>query len=338
MNDNAFIIVATKAKAGRFPVFRLCVCLGTVLLVLATGAAASDPPPDDSRPFRLAFSASLFTEVNEADIRAAMKVWIMTIVKDLSIAVDPDPNIQPTVAAMAEFGITHQVDGFAVITPELVHLGREMPFDRFAVGTTDGRFGDEYLILVHRDSGIQRLDQLQGVDITVLDHPRMSLAMIWLETCLLRERLGLATDFFSRVNTNAKTSQVVLPVFFRKHASCLISRAGFEIMAELNPQLNQQLRILAVSPTFVSTGFAFRADTISPARPKILAALAKVENHPAGRQMLTLLIQSEAMADHPISILDESLAWIAEHRRLRGMQTQRPLEAQATQPMSIIRE
>ena len=206
-------------------------------MILATGTGASGPATDDSRPFRLAFSVSMFKDVNEADIRAAMKVWIMTIVKDLDMAVDPDPNIQPTVAAMAEFGLTHQVDGFALTTPELAHLSRKMPFDRIAIGTTDGQLGDKYLLIVQRDSGIDRLEQLKGLDINVLDHPRMSLAMIWLETRLLTAQLGSTEDFFSHVNLNTNATRVVLPVFFKSIAACLVSRAVFDVMAELNPQL-----------------------------------------------------------------------------------------------------
>ena len=315
MNDKIFITMAANVKAGPIPAFRLAVCLCTILCILMSGSTTEARDDGARQPFRLTLSASMFRNVNEADLLATMKVWILTVAPEKDLLVDPHVTIQPNLAALVEFGRTHQVDGFALSIPELDALSREFQFDRLAVGVIGDHIGNEYILLVHRDRGIERLDQLKASTISIHDHSRMSLAPIWLDTILLEANLGTTAHFFRSVNLETKTSKVVLPVFFETSEACLVTRAAFEVMAELNPQLRQQLRILAISPTLVSGAFAFRSDTTNAFRPQFLNAIDRLGNSQAGRQILTLT-QADRIEVHPISLLDESLALITRHKRL----------------------
>ena len=184
----------------------------------------------------------------------------MTVAKERRIPVDTDSYIYRTADELVKAGRTLQVDGFGVITPEYARLSQEMKFDRIALGVKDGRITEEYLLLVRKDSGLERLDQLTGRSLNVLLNPRMSLAVIWLDTVLMEARLNRTSDFFGPVTVNKKASQVALPVFFGKVDACLLTQMSFKVMAELNPQLKEQLRVLANSPALVPSGFAFRGD------------------------------------------------------------------------------
>jgi phosphonate transport system substrate-binding protein len=294
-----------------------------VFAVLAwwLGAAtilAAEVPVEASgtnRPFRLAFTSSMFSEVNENDARAAMKVWIMTVAKERGIPVDPDPYIYRTAAELAQACRTNRVDGFGLITPEYARLSQEMRFDRFAVGLHGGRITDEYVLLVREDSGLERIEQLQGRSLNILENPRMSLAVIWLDTLLLQSRLKPTAAFFSRLSTFNKASRVALPVFFCQTDACLMTRKSFAVMGELNPQLTTQLRILAISPAVVPSGFAFRAQFGSPFRATVLAEMARLGESAAGQQIL-MLTQADRIEDHPVSCLDSALELLATHARL----------------------
>lgn len=293
---------------------RLSLCLGAIgLTTLPTAQAGSSAA--ERQPFRLACSSSMFAEVNENDARAAMNVWIMTVAKAKNIPVDPDPHILRSVEDLVKFGLHNSVHGFCLTTPEVPRLSREIKLDRFAVGVRDGRITEEYLLLVRKDSGLTRLDQLRGHSINVLNNPRMSLALIWLDTILLESHLDRVDDFFGKVTLNTKSPQVALPVFFGKTGACLMNRASYEVMGELNPQLNLQLQVLATSPGVIPTGFAFRADQASPVSEEILAAMEHLGDTPAGRQILALT-KSDRIEARPLSCLDDSLKLLAKHRRL----------------------
>jgi phosphonate transport system substrate-binding protein len=143
----------------------------------------------------------------------------------------------------------------------------------------------------------------------------MSLALIWLDTVLLQARQKPTAGFFGRVSSFNQASRVALPVFFRQADACLMTRSSFQVMGELNPQLNTQMRIFAASPEVVPSGFAFRKDFVSPFRAQMLAEMTRMGETPAGRQLL-MLTQAERIEDHPVSCLDSAMELLATHAHL----------------------
>ncbi len=281
------------------------------------GAEVAAEAGDTNRPFRLAYTSSMFTEVNESDARAAMKVWIQTVAKERGIPVDPASQIYRTVEAVVAGSHTNQVDGVGLTTPEFEIIGKKMPFSRLALGVHAGSITETYVLLVRADSGLKDLQDLEKRNLIVLQNPRMSLAMIWLDTVLLEKGRARVRDFFGRATFSNKATKVALPVFFRKADACLMTRRSFDVMTELNPQVGKQLRVLAVSPELVPAGFAFRADFQSPLREQILVELKRLAESPAGRQILTLT-QADRIEEWPLSCLDTALELLARHRRLCG--------------------
>lgn len=287
-----------------------------VVLVIVVFLATATVHAGD-RLFRLVFSQSMFTEVNESDARAAMKVWFITVAEERGLPLHPDPVIARTIDELAELCRFPDSGGCVVTVPEYAHLIREIDFDYFAVGIVNGVFTDEYVVLTRRDSGFVRLDQLQGRRLRVLNNPRMSLALIWLDTLLLEARLDPAVDWFGEITMDKSAAQTALPVFFSKFDACVMTRSSFEIMAELNPQLQEQLQVIAASAPIVPSGFAYRTDSADSFLDSMIEAMAQLRETPAGLQILQLL-QAEKIESHPISVLDPSLELIERYRSLQA--------------------
>ena len=303
------------------PRFARKICAGLALwlgVCFAQAARGADTPPttgDTNHPFRLAFSSSLFTEVNETDARAAMKAWIMTVANERNIAVDPDPHIFTTFDELTALCRTNPIDGVGITTSEYARLRQVMKFDRLGVGELGGSIVEEYFVLVRQDSGIERLDQLRGRTLNVLNTPRTSLATVWLDTALLEAGLKRCTNFFRQINYKNKASLVMLPVFFRQADACLTTSNSFKVMGDLNPQLTKQLRVLAVSPEVLPSCFAFCTNDNSPTRPQILKEMTRMNETAAGKQILTL-VKADGIVEAPLSSMDSSLELLAEHDRL----------------------
>lgn len=260
----------------------------------------------------------MFTEVNESDARAAMKVWIMTVAKERKIAVDPDPQLYRTIGELLEACRTNKVDGVGLVSSEYARLSQMMKFDRLGVGDYDGHLMmEEYLLLVRQDSGVERLDQLQGRTINILNTPRTSLATIWLDTILLEAHLKPGAVFFKQINFNNKASLVALPVFFNQVDACLTTRKSFKVMGELNPQLTKQLRVLAASPEVLPACFAFRAEEASPLRNQVVNEMERLDETPAGKQILAL-VKADRIVDEPATCMDSALELLARYNRLCG--------------------
>ena len=91
-------------------------------------------------------------------------------------------------------------------------------------------------------------------------------------------------------------------------------------MKELNPQLGQQLKVLAASPELVPSVFCFRTDFSSSMKEQLLAEIAKVHQSPSGQQVLTMF-QSERLEERPVVCLDSALELLVRHRRLSAATT-----------------
>jgi ABC-type phosphate/phosphonate transport system substrate-binding protein len=183
------------------------------------------------------------------------------------------------------------------------------------VGAINGQITEEYVVLVHRDSVIGSLADLRERSLIVLENPRMSLAVIWLDTFLLQKGMNTTDKFFKPTTFVNKLSQVVLPVFFRNSDACLVTLRGFQAMSELNPQVSKQLRILVVSKELVPIVFAFRSDYASPFREQMLVEMRRLPETLAGQQILTLL-QTERVEEQPMSCLDGTFELLETHQRL----------------------
>lgn len=277
--------------------------------------ARADSAVTGSGLFRFAFTSSMFTEVNEKDANAAIKVWMLTVTRQRSIPVNPDPDIYSSVEELAQALRKGVVDGVGLTTEEYWRLSKHARFDRLLVATNAGRIAEEYLLLARRDSGIEKVADLRGRSLIVLRNPRMSLAEAWLDMLLLQAGLAPAAEFCGHVTFVNKPARVALPVFFHQADICLITRTSFEIMSELNPQVGRQLRVLAESPAFVPSAFGFRTDGMNSYREQMMAEIRELPNFPAGRQILTLL-QADRIEEQPVSCLDSALELLTTHSRL----------------------
>ena len=305
---------------ARFPLAsRLWGTAAFLLLMLFRGAADTSDTPSaapNRTQFRFGFSSATFTEVNENDARAGMKVWAQMLFKEHGLPIEPEPTVLRDCEAIDRALRGKSIDAIVLNTDEYWKLGEDLRAGPFIGGLNDGRITEEYVLLVHRDSGFKRLEDLRGRSVALLRTSRMSLASVWLDTILVQGGLPRADEFL-RMTPFPKLSKAVLLVFFRQADACLVTRRGFKTMGELNPQVSQRLQVLAASPELVPTGFCFRRDYQGPVKDTILAELAKIKDSPAGAQVLTLF-QSGSLEAHPISCLDGAFELLETHRRLCG--------------------
>jgi ABC-type phosphate/phosphonate transport system substrate-binding protein len=153
--------------------------------------------------------------------------------------------------------------------------------------------------------------------VLVLDSLQGSLGGPWLEELLGKQALAPPEMFFSRVTPVIKTSQTVLPVFFHQSDACVVTRQGFALMGELNPQVTKQLRVLATSPQLVPHLTCFRAGFDPSLKEKIVAAVTEANNTTAGRQLMTIF-QYDRIEERPLSKLQSTRELLAACARLHS--------------------
>ena len=115
-----------------------------VLLALPLGATASHRPL-----FRVGFSATLFSGVNENDAIAAVRAWAQAIAQTRGIPADPQPKIFRSVAEIGAALTDRAVDCISMTTGEYAALRGLMGGDNIVAGVTSGSITEEYLLLVN---------------------------------------------------------------------------------------------------------------------------------------------------------------------------------------------
>ncbi len=288
---------------------RLSCYLSVILVALLcfTPLSASD---DSTSQFRIGFSSTILVEVNENDAIAAMRVWSQAVAHESAIPVDPKPIIFHDISEITEALTKKTIDCINLTTIEYAAIRGFVSKDSIVTGVVSGSIMDEYLLIVHRTSGMKSMSDLQGRKLGLLRTARASFAPVWLETLLGREGLPSSSDFFGQIALATKIGKVVLPVFFHQLDACVTTRNSFETMVTLNPQIGKQLKVLATSPPVVPTIFCFRDDYSAPLKSRLMRELKRCHISPAGQQILTIF-QTDRLEEHPVSCLDSALELLA---------------------------
>lgn len=266
-------------------------------------------------PFRLGFTSCMFSDVNENDARAAVRAWGALIANEQNVPTSPDPAIFKDIAALRRSLHEKEVDAVGITLIEYAQLLPEIHFAPIFITYNAGSMTERYVLLAHREGTVKTLADLRDRSLYLHSNPRACLAPLWLDTLLVEQGHPKVNHFVGTIIQNTKLSNVVLSVFFRQVDACIVTRSGFDTMSELNPQLAQQLSVLAESPTVVPAVFAFRADYNPSFKEKLIAGINTLKTTPAGRQVLTIF-HSENIEVHPENCLDSALELIAAHAQI----------------------
>lgn len=287
-------------------------------LALALGLLPAAPGSrllaQEGTSVRLALSESVVGDVNVNDARAAMKVWISLITKELNVVIDP--KLFSTTQEIHDRMRRGDLDAVALNILEYRQIAEL--FDSSQIVAAGGPAGlEQYVILTKLSAGYKQVGDLKGKRFCTLKSPRMCLAADWLFTILDEVHRGPAEQFFSSQSADSKFSRVVLPVFFGQADACLTSKRGFETMCELNPQVARDLKVIASSPPMVLSFYVFRKNYHGPSRQKVIKAISGLRNTTAGQQLATLF-QFEELTLRDATCLAPGLAILDAADRARG--------------------
>jgi len=267
------------------------ICLLLLLLTSAIIAHSQEQSgPAVAQPVRLAigFTSGIFSDVQRSDALAATQVWASEIKRKEGIPGPVVTSVFDDLRSLVEALQNKQVDMVILLTREFLEIASQGLLTPSFVPTRNGKRTERCLVLVHRLSGLATFDDLRGKDIIVLQSPISDPGQIWLETMVRERGAARLVDFFGGVELSTKPSQTILPVFFRHTDVCLTTDTGFETMAEMNPQLRNELVPVSVSPQAVPSLVCIRIDYDAALKALLVDALAKLHTEPRGQQILTV--------------------------------------------------
>ncbi len=289
---------------------RIAVVLLLAFITLAARSAETNQPIEQLRIF---FSSRVLHGVQKDDARAAAKTWTQTVIRETGIRAEACSDVgtlDDAIAAFRDKG-THAA---SIPTDDYFKLNEQMKTTHLFFPMNNNSEFEEYVLLVHADSGITNLSNLKGRTVTFLLHHRMTLADKWLELTLAKHALPPANIFFGSVRQELKPAKVVLPVFFRSVDACVITRRGFELMTEMNPQVGANSRVLIASPKLVPNVLCFNSRVPSPFGERVRDGIRALHLSIVGQQMLTTF-QLDRIVDASPDRLKSTREFVDDYER-----------------------
>jgi len=267
---------------------------------------------------RFGYSSSLLSEVPKSDAQAAISLWAKEFKRETGTDGPAQAAIYDDLPSLIHAVVEKQVDFIALNSLDYLKIRDRVPMEPGLIGYRGGKLFDEQVLLVHRGNGIETLRQLKGSRLNLLSGGSGEIATLWLDTILAKQGLHSAGRFFESIKEVGKASKAILPVFFRQADACVVSRNAFQTMAELNPQIRRELKVLAMSPE-IPIALACLRSTLSDAQKDEFIRIAlKLVSTPSGKQILTIF-KFEKIDRVPPGFLDTLVALVKEHESYQAM-------------------
>lgn len=267
-----------------FPLTALCLLLA---YCMPTPAAASNELK--SEKLSVVFTERAFLGANPLDVEAAFQVFARTIGRsygcDIHATVRRFKSIQDLQASPS----SEMPDLIILDSWSYLEMSDARGIEPLFVSSDRGQISRSYLLLARQSGSIKKLSDLRGRSLNLLASANAGLGIHWLRALFKEQKLGPPETFFGDIAYNTDPMPTVLPVFFGKKDVALVDSAKFELMAEMNPQLNN-LRTLATSEPLVNAVICLKRSGWSSERFKqdLIKAMTELHLEPAGRQILTL--------------------------------------------------
>jgi ABC-type phosphate/phosphonate transport system substrate-binding protein len=180
--------------------------------------------------------------------------------------------------------------------------------------------GDRYVIVAHKQNNQQTIEQLQSQSLMISVKGSNEIPKLWLETILLEKGLPPCETFFSNINRVSKTTQAILPVFFKQADVCLVPKNDLDIAMTLNPQLKFNLQIIQQSPGYNRIIICVQ-NTFYKKHGDLLSDIIEVANRTKHGQQLSTLFRISRLSRFEEAHLDNIRKLVQTYQSLNKTST-----------------
>lgn len=230
---------------------RLILAFLVIFLTMCHWSHADENQKKEARLNLGYYFYSINETANRADVEVSLNFWV----KDLFELEAKKLNFSITSSKAFLFDhIEDMKKAFEqgeldmIIAPPLLisrYFKRQDLGDGFA-GVREGKKSDYVLLIVRTDKNIGGIKDLHGKRLVIQDNNE--LADIFLDTLTLKALGQSYKNMGLSIQHQNKSNRIILDVFFDKADAAVIYRSSYEIMAELNPEITNKIKILAEYP------------------------------------------------------------------------------------------
>jgi phosphonate transport system substrate-binding protein len=245
---------------------------------------------EDINYFQVGFSANVFRGVYLKDATAAAKVLTEFFLKKYERdywEVKPHEVFSNT-DELRKILSEEEFEVLVMHPSEYIKVNDMGLLEPIAVSWRNGSPYDSYRLLIHKESNLKEIKNLQGKSVLICSLEGNK-AELWLDYLLRQKKLPSKEKCFSELQFIDKPLSTILPVFFRQEDACIVDESLYNTVVELNPQIGRDLVALEISQP-LAIGLVAIRKSISDASVKahIKEAFLNMHNYEEARQYLTV--------------------------------------------------
>jgi len=308
------------------PKYTLIAIVSTAV-ILAGLDVFSQNNKESSRLLRFGYSFEDLANVDPTDARIAIEIWqrkLNDLLGDYDLG--PENYFYENTPSLLNALKTGKIDAAGITCVDYIRSREELPVVPILVPTREEDILETYILLVYCSSELTDLSGLESRNLIIEKGERGRIALLWLDTLLLKRGLPESRDFLRSVRKADKVSLAALPVFFRQADACIVTLDSWNTLCELNPQLKKQLRILEQSPGYLGAVTVMRKDFPLQSRERFVKNVLAMQTKPECKQILTLF-RFDGLAKFKQSHLKTIEALVKEYDALKSKRDQKKNEA-----------
>ncbi len=264
----------------------------TVLLLICStivlGKQESKKDNQDSKPYRFIFSINLFHNQKTEDAKASTTILMNKLKKDKDIKEDFEIIICNSEKEILD-EIKSDFDFLLVTAVEMAAVRKSGRAKPVLINQSQNSYGFVYYLITNTENEINKIEDLKDGSINVLARAPGQVPSIWLDKLLRDHKFPTKELFFKDINYDNNATNVVLSVFFNKVSASIVSKASFELLCELNPEIQKKIKIIEVSKALLFGVVHFMNKNSDKKREKLVYdTLLDLDKDAYGKQLLSM--------------------------------------------------
>lgn len=293
-----------------------------IIIFLLGGVILNNTIIAQSAPLvlRFGFYTKDFSGGNIAEIDQSMKQWIETIKNNTKVKLLATSIMKNTFYnskdEMIKDIVNKKLDFMNLSTYDFFDLDlQEKIIPMLATSKTKENKFERYFLIANKNSTINDISKLTNAQIVIPTSFSSALIKVWLQVELKEKMRRSDYAEIEIVESNKKENETLFAIFFNKMEYAVIKEDSYLLASELNPQIKNYTKVIAISKKYINNFFARRKDL----DPEIYMGITKVglnlDKTIEGKQILNLM-QMTNMHEINLADLKETELLIKQHRRL----------------------
>lgn len=263
------------------------------------------PGMDNDKTLNLIYSNSILPRVDYRDAIASIEVWSKEILKEIYSEYSLNNVFIESIDEVDDKYINDKAS-FVILTA-IEYLTNQEKLKNITPtllsSDDDGLVGIEYVLLVHKKSGINSIEDLKNKIVSFVDDYSNAVPYLWLNVLLKSEGFTSSDKFFKQILTSSTANQAVLKTFFGQIDACIVPKKLLSTTFILNPQLEQDLKILQQSEAFIAGIFCVNEKVANSIRKDFINSARVAMNTERGKQ-IALFFRTRDLHEFKIQYLD----------------------------------